>query len=127
MQWLRESREIAPGTGAPLPSGKKMVLFYSPEMKLLAEEILHLSGNQGLLVPGEIEWKNFEDGFPNLFINHVDSIRGRHAVFLASFLNPSTLLAQLAGICFLSGTLCFSRSHTFVLRVQSSTHCPSTW
>jgi len=98
MQWLRESREMtAEGGQFAFPLGKKIVLFHSPEMKQLAEEILQLPGNQALLFPGQIEWKNFEDGFPNLFINHVDSIRGRHVVFLASFMNPSSLLAQLAG------------------------------
>lgn len=97
MQWLRESREMtAEGGQFAFPHGKKIVLFHSPEMKQLAEEILQLPGNQALLFPGQIEWKNFEDGFPNLFINNVDSIRGRHVVFLASFLNPSSLLAQLA-------------------------------
>jgi hypothetical protein len=104
MQWLRESREIPMGTDGGyggFPTGKKIALFHSPEMKQLAEEILQLPGNQALLFPGEIEWKSFEDGFPNLFINHVDSIRGRHVVFLASFLNPSSLLAQLAGNLFL--------------------------
>jgi hypothetical protein len=98
MQWLRESREMtAEGGQFAFPHGKKIVLFHSPEMKQLAEEILQLPGNQALLFPGQIEWKNFEDGFPNLFINNVDTIRGRHVVFLASFLNPSSLLAQLAG------------------------------
>jgi len=97
MQWLRLSRHI------PLDSGeegthldRKVVLFYSPEMEELAQEILSLPCAKDLLVQGEIEWKSFEDGFPNLFINHIDSIRGRHAIFLASFLNQGSLLAQLA-------------------------------
>jgi len=97
MQWLRKSRQIPTGEdGQAVSGGKKMVLFHSPDMKDLAQEILQLPGNEDLFFPGEIAWKTFEDGFPNLFIQQIDSIRGRHAVFIASFQNHSLLLSQLA-------------------------------
>jgi len=45
---------------------------------------------------GNISWGKFEDGFPNLYIQNVHSIRGRHVVFLASFLNQNEMLSQLS-------------------------------
>ncbi|KAL6076209.1 Ribose-phosphate pyrophosphokinase 4 [Balamuthia mandrillaris] len=91
MQWLRQSRE-----GLPDHQKKFCVLLYCPEMERVALEMCALS--EGKLRPGEIDWKTFEDGFPNLFIKNVDSIRGRHVVFLASFLQHTSLLSQLAVI-----------------------------
>jgi hypothetical protein len=46
---------------------------------------------------GIVHWKTFEDGFPNLMIDFVDSIRGRDVVFLADFLDLSSMFAQLSG------------------------------
>lgn len=34
---------------------------------------------------GTISWKKFPDGFPNIFVHDVESIKGCHVVFLASF------------------------------------------
>ena len=34
---------------------------------------------------GSITWKKFPDGFPNIFVHDVESIKGCHVVFLASF------------------------------------------
>jgi ribose-phosphate pyrophosphokinase len=93
MQWLRTSRGMSESGGA-----KQIVIFHSPEMKGLAQEILTLEDYSQFFKGGEIVWKQFEDGFPNLFIQHVESLRGRHVVFLASFLNYSSLLAQLSVI-----------------------------
>lgn len=45
---------------------------------------------------GEVSWKSFEDGFPNIMIEHVDKLRNRHCVFLADFLNPADLFHQLS-------------------------------
>eukprot|EP01087_Luapelamoeba_hula_P011695 TRINITY_DN3213_c0_g1_i2.p1 TRINITY_DN3213_c0_g1~~TRINITY_DN3213_c0_g1_i2.p1 ORF type:complete len:306 (-),score=29.08 TRINITY_DN3213_c0_g1_i2:100-1017(-) len=45
---------------------------------------------------GHISWQTFEDGFPNVFINNVDSIRGVNVIFMVSLLNQQTLLAKLS-------------------------------
>lgn len=89
MQWLRKSREAS-------LNRRKCVLFHSPEMKSVAEEMLSKEDVSEYISLGSINWDTFEDGFPNIFINHVEMIRGRDVVFLASFLKHDLLLAQLA-------------------------------
>lgn len=39
----------------------------------------------------------WSQGFPNLFIQNVEQIRGRDVVFVVSFLNHDALLANLSG------------------------------
>jgi len=92
MQWLRESREdlFAPGQ-APY-----LVLFNSPDTDSLAQQIAEQ--RPAFIKRGEISWGKFEDGFPNLFIKNIESIRGRDVMFLASFLNHHELLAQISVI-----------------------------
>jgi ribose-phosphate pyrophosphokinase len=46
----------------------------------------------------EISWKKFPDGFPNLFVEGAESIRGKHVAFLASFNNPETIFEQISVI-----------------------------
>jgi len=89
MQWLRQSREDP-------TDQKRMVVLCHPDMASVADEILSLETVAPYLVRGTVEWEKFEDGFPNLFIRRVEALRGREVVFLASFLNHSTLLEQLA-------------------------------
>ena len=36
--------------------------------------------NAKTVVLGEISWKKFPDGFPNIFVNDVESIKGCHLV-----------------------------------------------
>lgn len=43
-----------------------------------------------------VRWDAFEDGFPNLFIDDVERIKGQSIVFLASFHTPSTIFEQLS-------------------------------
>jgi ribose-phosphate pyrophosphokinase len=47
---------------------------------------------------GNIKWKTFEDGFPNLMINDVQSIRSKHCICLLDFLNIEKIFAQLSVI-----------------------------
>lgn len=39
---------------------------------------------------------SFEDGFPNLFINNVKGVAGRHVLFLANFYPVDLIYPQLA-------------------------------
>ncbi|GJZ23421.1 ribose-phosphate pyrophosphokinase 4 [Tanacetum coccineum] len=41
---------------------------------------------------------SFDDGFPNLFINNAQDIRGQHVAFLASFSSPAVIFEQLSVI-----------------------------
>ena len=47
---------------------------------------------------GEISWKTFADGFPNIFVEGAEAIRGKHVAFLASFNNPETIFEQISVI-----------------------------
>lgn len=42
--------------------------------------------------------RSFDDGFPNLFINNAQDIRGHHVAFLASFSSPGVIFEQLSVI-----------------------------
>ncbi|KAI8011151.1 Ribose-phosphate pyrophosphokinase 4 [Camellia lanceoleosa] len=42
--------------------------------------------------------RSFDDGFPNLFINNAQDIRGQHVAFLASFSSPAVIFEQLSVI-----------------------------
>lgn len=43
-------------------------------------------------------FRSFDDGFPNLFINNAQDIRGQHVAFLASFSSPAVIFEQLSVI-----------------------------
>lgn len=45
-----------------------------------------------------IYFRSFADGFPNLFINNAQEIRGQHVAFLASFSSPAVIFEQLSVI-----------------------------
>jgi len=85
---LRESREI------DVDREEYMIIFHSPETVTIADGIV--SAFPKFFRKGDISWKKFEDGFPNLFIKNVESIRGRDVVFICSFLNHVELLSQLS-------------------------------
>ena len=58
----------------------KKVLYYCPQMKALAESVAEQAKQDGNLQIslGEISWGKFPDGFPNLFVEGAESIRGKH-------------------------------------------------
>jgi ribose-phosphate pyrophosphokinase len=64
-------------------------------MEQMAREIAAIDNDVEL---GEIAWKTFPDGFPNLFVSDAERIRGRHVAFLASFHNASVIFQQLSVI-----------------------------
>ncbi|KAK9132410.1 hypothetical protein Scep_011938 [Stephania cephalantha] len=76
-----------------LKKNKEVLLFYCVESELLAGKIAHLSDSIKLQ---SINWRSFDDGFPNLFINNAQDIRGQHVAFLASFSSPSVIFEQLS-------------------------------
>ncbi|KAK9150826.1 hypothetical protein Syun_009135 [Stephania yunnanensis] len=78
-----------------LKKNKEVLLFYCVESELLARKIAHLSDSIKLQ---SINWRSFDDGFPNLFINNAQDIRGQHVAFLASFSSPSVIFEQLSVI-----------------------------
>ena len=62
------------------------------QRSLLFELFFKLAkGRRGVLLRadavelGTIKWRRFPDGYPNIFIENADDIRGRHVAFLASF------------------------------------------
>jgi hypothetical protein len=71
------------------------LLFYCPSYSDVADQILNEC--QSFMRRGTIHWNTFEDGFPNLMIESVDNVRGRDVVFLADFLDISSIFAQLSG------------------------------
>lgn len=70
------------------------VLFYSKEMEPLAQKIAAASEN--VVELGQIDWRTFPDGFPDLFINDAYDVRDRHVAFLASFHSPEVIFEQLS-------------------------------
>jgi len=89
MQWLRTSRSDLLDADAQF-----CVLFHGPQTASLADSVL--KAYPLYIKPGDISWGKFEDGFPNLMIKDVETIRGRDVVFLASFLNQNDMLSQLS-------------------------------
>jgi phosphoribosylpyrophosphate synthetase len=57
--------------------------------------------------------RNFDDGFPNLFINNAEDLRGQHVAFLACFSSPGVIFEQLSVIYALPRL--FAASFTLVL------------
>eukprot|EP00252_Welwitschia_mirabilis_P010522 TRINITY_DN2382_c0_g2_i3.p1 TRINITY_DN2382_c0_g2~~TRINITY_DN2382_c0_g2_i3.p1 ORF type:complete len:329 (+),score=51.61 TRINITY_DN2382_c0_g2_i3:120-1106(+) len=72
---------------------KVIYLFYCNETEELAHNIASLSDSIYLC---SITWRNFPDGFPNLFIPNAHGIRGQHVAFLASFSSPAVIFEQLS-------------------------------
>jgi len=89
------------------------IVYYCPSMEPVARKMLEQDDCKIFVRLGEIEWKKFEDGFPNLFIKGIESVRGRHCVFLADFLNLADIFHQLSIIYSLPRY--FVRSLTVVL------------
>jgi hypothetical protein len=44
----------------------------------------------------QVRWREFQDGWPDTFIENVDELRGRHVVFLMNIVHSSALFAQLS-------------------------------
>lgn len=74
---------------------KQVLLYYCVEMEDVARKI---AADSDCIHLHSINWRSFEDGFPNLFINKAHNIRGQHVAFLASFSSPAVIFEQLSVI-----------------------------
>jgi hypothetical protein len=91
---LEETQSILRTSLIP-KTGLKIYVFNGPTSEKLAQSIVN--EDPKLFVKGSISWGKFEDGFPNIFIEGVKSIVGKHVIFVVSFLNHMELLSQLSG------------------------------
>ncbi|CAB3981682.1 ribose-phosphate pyrophosphokinase 4-like [Paramuricea clavata] len=94
------------------------VLFYHNSMEKLAKSIAEhcqcKSGGKAVNLKHDIQWKSFEDGWPNLFIENVkDNCAGRDVIFLGSFHSPEVVFEQLSIVYNIPRYL--ARSFTFIL------------
>ncbi|XP_047334386.1 ribose-phosphate pyrophosphokinase 4-like [Impatiens glandulifera] len=74
---------------------KQVLLFYCTESEDLARKV---AAQSEFIQLQSINWRSFDDGFPNLFINKAHNIRGQHVAFLASFSSPAVIFEQLSVI-----------------------------
>uniref|UniRef100_A0A803MGN9 Ribose-phosphate pyrophosphokinase N-terminal domain-containing protein n=1 Tax=Chenopodium quinoa TaxID=63459 RepID=A0A803MGN9_CHEQI len=77
------------------PNKKQVLLFYCVEAEELARKV---AAQSDLINLQSINWRSFDDGFPNLFINNAQDIRGQHVAFLAAFSSPAVIFEQLSVI-----------------------------
>ncbi|MFP4030357.1 MAG: ribose-phosphate diphosphokinase [Desulfococcaceae bacterium] len=70
-------------------------LLHCPQMAKLAENIA--AGHPDIQL-GEVAWESFRDGFPNLRIESVKSLRNQDVAFLASLDTPAEIFRQLSVI-----------------------------
>ncbi|KAL0306723.1 UNVERIFIED_CONTAM: Ribose-phosphate pyrophosphokinase [Sesamum radiatum] len=89
---------------------KQVLLFYCEEAEDLARKV---AAHSDLVQLQSINWRSFDDGFPNLFIKNAHDIRGQHVAFLASFSSTSVIFEQLSVIYALP--MLFAASFTVVL------------
>mmetsp|Transcript_42571 Transcript_42571/g.107613 ORF Transcript_42571/g.107613 Transcript_42571/m.107613 type:complete len:412 (-) Transcript_42571:26-1261(-) len=91
-----------------IPDGlkKDCLLFYCPQQEALARKIA--ADSDGSVELGHISWRNFADGFPNLFVKDAVHMRNRHVGFLASFHSPATIFEQISIIYALPRMFCSS-------------------
>jgi len=81
-------------------------VLYTPSQAGVAKELLALPGASEHTRLGTVQWREFEDGLPNIFIKDVEELRNRDVVFLCDFLNPREMFPQLSVILALPGYLC---------------------
>ncbi|KAJ8442725.1 hypothetical protein Cgig2_011645 [Carnegiea gigantea] len=74
---------------------KQVLLFYCVEAEAVAHKV---AAESPFITLQSINWRSFDDGFPNLFINNAQEIRGQHVAFLASFSSPAVIFEQLSVI-----------------------------
>ncbi|VAI48706.1 unnamed protein product [Triticum turgidum subsp. durum] len=91
-----EVAAAAAAVAVPRHKVKKQInLFYCAECEELA---LKVAAASDAIQLQSINWRNFPDGFPNLFINNAHDIRGQHVAFLASFSSPAIIFEQISVI-----------------------------
>ncbi|KAH9320812.1 hypothetical protein KI387_015451, partial [Taxus chinensis] len=86
-----ETAEI--GLDGKMREKKNICLFYFSESHDLA---CRIAAESDAIELRSINWRNFADGFPNLFIPNAHGIRGQHVAFLASFSSPRVIFEQIS-------------------------------
>jgi ribose-phosphate pyrophosphokinase len=71
------------------------ILFHCAQMGPLAQRICAIDPRIKL---GNISWKRFEDGYPNIYIEKQRSIRRANVAFLASFDDMGDIFEQMSAI-----------------------------
>ncbi|KAJ4729044.1 Ribose-phosphate pyrophosphokinase 4 [Melia azedarach] len=89
---MEENREIII---KEMSQKKQVHLFYCVECEDLARKV---AAQSDLITLQSINWRNFADGWPNLYINSAHDIRGQHVAFLASFSSPAVVFEQISVI-----------------------------
>lgn len=71
---------------------KKKIIFFHNSMKNMALSVAKIINAE----LEEIQWKAFDDGWPNLFIKDAEAIKNRDVVFIANLEKSENLFAQFA-------------------------------
>jgi len=72
---------------------KKTFIFYCPSQDKLAKDFC---GQSSMFELGDISWKDFSDGFPNIMILNSRQLVNSDIIFLADFSCPKEIFRQLA-------------------------------
>lgn len=90
----RPSVEVvaAPDYAAVSPL-KERILFHSCDGEELAQRI---AASNPHITLGSVDWRKFEDGFPNLFVEDATDLQNKHVAFLATFNSPGVIFEQLS-------------------------------
>jgi len=72
------------------------LIFATPSFAPLVEEILALQGGDEWMRKGAMRWNRFSDGFPDLMIEDVASLRGRECFVLVDLLDQERIFEQFA-------------------------------
>ncbi|KAK3264459.1 hypothetical protein CYMTET_26804 [Cymbomonas tetramitiformis] len=72
---------------------KERILFHSCDGEELAQRI---AASNPHITLGAVDWRKFEDGFPNLFVEDATDLQNKHVAFLATFNSPGVIFEQLS-------------------------------
>lgn len=72
---------------------RKTFIFYGPSQEQLAKDFC---GQDSIFNLGDISWKDFPDGFPNIMISNSRQLVNSDIIFLADFSCPKEIFRQLA-------------------------------
>lgn len=92
-----ERQVITRADSTQQPSRQRWLLFYHESMAACAAHVKDLMGDAAEM--SDLEWRHFDDGFPNLQVNKDDAIRIESfygVCMLVSFHSPAVIFEQLA-------------------------------
>ena len=77
---------------------RKKLILSCREMEAVALDIASTCGEADVkFIP--IDWKSFEDGWPNIFVNNAASLQNADVTFLSSIGTPADVFAQYSVMC----------------------------